>query len=188
MTEPLKVKIRKVDSLAPYWRNPRKNDDTVDALAESITRYGFTQPIVIDPEGTIVAGHTRYKAALKLGLATVPTVTIGADLAREYRIVDNAVGAQSDWDIAKLIPELRALELDMQPFFGDELDVAAILRDTTFSADPVTNAGMAGADDALAGQFATGDATKFIGITCPHCGGDFNIKEADFHARPSGSQ
>ena len=57
-----------ISELKPYENNPRRNDAAVDALAESIKRFGFNQPIVIDENGVIVAGHTRYKAALKLGL------------------------------------------------------------------------------------------------------------------------
>ena len=60
--------IKSLDELKPYENNPRRNDAAVDALAESIKRFGFNQPIVIDENGVIVAGHTRYKAALKLGL------------------------------------------------------------------------------------------------------------------------
>jgi ParB-like chromosome segregation protein Spo0J len=66
------IEIRAIDSIRPYEHNPRKNDSAVDAVAASLREFGFRQPIVVDSEGVIIAGHTRYKAALKLGLAKVP--------------------------------------------------------------------------------------------------------------------
>ena len=66
------VEMRPVDSVRPYHGNPRRNDHAVDAVARSLREFGFRQPIVVDSDGLIVVGHTRYKAALKLGLAEVP--------------------------------------------------------------------------------------------------------------------
>ena len=63
-----------ISAVKPYEKNPRKNDKAVDGVAESIKQFGFKQPIVIDKNDVIVAGHTRYKAALKLGLDTVPAL------------------------------------------------------------------------------------------------------------------
>lgn len=65
---------KKLNEIKPYENNPRKNDKAVEAVANSITEFGFKVPIVIDKDGTIVAGHTRYKAARKLGLKTIPCV------------------------------------------------------------------------------------------------------------------
>ena len=68
----MQVELRPIASIRPYENNPRVNDQAVDAVAASIREFGFRQPIVIDEAGVIVVGHTRYKAALKLGLETVP--------------------------------------------------------------------------------------------------------------------
>ncbi len=81
-----------ISAVKPYEKNPRKNENAVNGVAESIKKFGFQQPLVIDKDGVIVAGHTRYKAALQLGLDTVPCVRAN-DLTPEqikaYRILDN---------------------------------------------------------------------------------------------------
>ena len=66
--------FRRIEEIKPYEHNPRKNDAAVEAVAASIREFGFRQPIVVDAEGVIIVGHTRYKAALKLGLETVPVL------------------------------------------------------------------------------------------------------------------
>lgn len=71
----MKIEQWDIDRLPPYEKNPRRNDKAVQAVAESIRRFGFRQPIVVDREGVIVVGHTRYKAAMKLGLRTVPSTS-----------------------------------------------------------------------------------------------------------------
>ena|SRR5205807_500530 len=86
------VELRPLASIRPYERNPRVNDQAVDAVAASIREFGFRQPIVVDEDGVIVVGHTRYKAALKLGLENVPVhVATGLTPAqiKAYRIADN---------------------------------------------------------------------------------------------------
>ena len=84
----------------PYEKNPRKNDDAVKYVAESIQQFGFKVPIVIDTNGVIIAGHTRYKASKKLGLKEVPCI-IADDLTEEqikaYRLADNKVSELSEW-------------------------------------------------------------------------------------------
>ena len=82
---------RPSDAIRPYDKNPRKNDPAVDAVARSITDYGFRQPIVVDADGVIVVGHTRWKAAQKLGLKQVPVhvADLPPEKAKAYRIADN---------------------------------------------------------------------------------------------------
>jgi ParB-like chromosome segregation protein Spo0J len=70
----MNIEDRPIGSIRPYHKNPRINDQAVDAVAASIREFGFRQPIVVDEEGVIIVGHTRYKAALKLGLETVPSM------------------------------------------------------------------------------------------------------------------
>lgn len=65
---------KNIDELMPYEKNPRKNDAAVDKVAESIQEFGFKVSIVVDKDNVIAAGHTRYKAAKKLGLETVPCI------------------------------------------------------------------------------------------------------------------
>ena len=98
--------------LKPYENNPRNNDNAVDAVAESIKNFGFKVPIVIDAENVIVAGHTRYKAALKLGLEKIPCI-IADDLTpeqvRAFRVVDNKTSEFATWAVKDLNAELATL-------------------------------------------------------------------------------
>src|SRR5438874_9517073 len=120
---------RPIASVRPYDQNPRINDPAVDAVAASIKEFGFRQPIVVDEQGVIIVGHTRYKAALKLGLTEVPVhVAIGLTpaQAKAYRIADNQTATMSQWDDDRLPLELAELQemgfdLDLTGFSGDEL-------------------------------------------------------------------
>lgn len=111
--------------LKPYEKNPRKNDDAVKYVQESIKQFGFKVPIIIDKDNVIVAGHTRYKAAKKLGLKTVPCI-IADDLTDEqikaFRLADNKVAEKAEWDFDLLADELDDLfDFDMGVFgFGTE--------------------------------------------------------------------
>jgi len=78
----MQIKLKDINSVQPYVRNPRINDNAVDAVAASIREFGFRQPIVVDSDGVIIAGHVRYKAALKMGLSKVP-VHVATDLTPE---------------------------------------------------------------------------------------------------------
>jgi DNA modification methylase len=123
------VEERPTDTIRPYHHNPRVNDPAVDAVAASIQAFGFRQPLVVDEAGVIIVGHTRYKAAVKLGLATVPVhVAVGLSpaQAKAYRIADNQTATLSTWDDDKLPLELMALQqegfdLDLTGFSGDDL-------------------------------------------------------------------
>ena len=103
----------------PYKNNPRKNDGAMDAVAESIRQYGFLVPLVISAEHEIITGHTRYKAAQKLGLTSVPCV-IADELTEEqikaFRLVDNKVGELAEWDVDLLPLELADIAQDLSPF------------------------------------------------------------------------
>jgi DNA modification methylase len=120
---------RPTRSITPYDNNPRHNEAAVDAVAASLREFGFRQPIVVDEAGVIIVGHTRYKAALKLGLETVP-VHVAAGLTpaqvKAYRIADNQTATLSGWDDDKLPLELAALQgldfdLALTGFSPDEL-------------------------------------------------------------------
>jgi DNA modification methylase len=111
------IEQRPISSIKPYYRNPRVNDAGVDAVAASIKEFGFLQPIVVDEENVIIVGHTRYRAALKLGLEMVPVhVAKGLSPAqvKAYRIADNQTASLSYWD-DKLLP-LELLELQDMKF------------------------------------------------------------------------
>lgn len=89
----MKIELRKLADIRPYEHNPRHNDDAVDAVAASLREFGFRQPIVVDAEGVIIVGHTRYKAALKLGLDKVP-VHVAKDLTHPFGLVGGSKDAR----------------------------------------------------------------------------------------------
>ncbi len=109
----MKIEPRKLADIRPYEKNPRHNDDAVSAVVDSIREFGFRQPIVVDGDGVIVCGHTRWKAAKKLGLKKVP-VHVAADLSPEqvkaYRLADNQTADLADWNFDLLPIELADLQ------------------------------------------------------------------------------
>ncbi|VTU02524.1 adenine methyltransferase : ParB-like partition protein OS=Sutterella wadsworthensis 2_1_59BFAA GN=HMPREF9465_00225 PE=4 SV=1: ParBc: N6_N4_Mtase [Gemmataceae bacterium] len=109
------VEMRPIGSIKPYENNPRLNDASVDAVAASLKEFSWRQPLVVDEADVIIVGHTRYKAAKKLGLTEVP-VHVARGLtpaqARAYRIADNQTATLSQWDDDKLALELVALQHD----------------------------------------------------------------------------
>lgn len=119
MEEHMQIVYRGVEEITPYEHNPRKNDEAVDAVAASIEEFGFKVPIVIDKDGVIVAGHTRLKAAKKLGLTEVPCV-VADDLTdeqvRAFRLADNKVSEFSKWITDKLKQEIDGISIDMTQF------------------------------------------------------------------------
>lgn len=123
----MKIQNVKIEKVIPYENNPRNNDEAVKYVAESIKEFGWQQPIVVDKDFIIIAGHTRLKAAEELGLREVP-VTIADKLTDEqvkaYRLADNKVGEIATWNDSALFDELNELvemDFDMEPF-GFEIE------------------------------------------------------------------
>ena len=131
----MKIELWNVTDVKPYEKNPRINDQAVDAVAASLKEFGFRQPIVVDADGVVIVGHTRLKGAIKLGLAKVP-VHVARDLTpaqiKAYRIADNQTATLAEWDMDLLpieLKDLQDLEFDMSLLgFGAE-DMAAMLAD-----------------------------------------------------------
>jgi DNA modification methylase len=140
------IELRDIDSVTPYDKNPRLNDGAVDAVAKSLQTFGWRQPIVVDKDGVIVVGHTRHRAAQKLGMTKVP-VHVAHELtpeqARAYRIADNATADNSTFDYELLpleIQELEAMNFDLSTLgFSDE-QLADIMA-------PPANAGLVDPDE-----------------------------------------
>ena len=121
----MNVQEMPIGDIKPYERNPRKNAAAVDYVANSIKEFGFKQPIVVDADHVIVVGHTRWLAAKKLKMKTVP-VLVADDLtpeqAKAYRLADNKTNEFSEWDDDLLDLEMDDLsDIDMS-LFGFELD------------------------------------------------------------------
>lgn len=152
-----------IQDITPYPSNPRDNNQTaVDKVAQSIKEFGFNQPIVVDKNNVIIAGHTRYMAAHKLGLDDVPVVVanhLTDDQARAYRIADNRVAQESTWDDSLLLQEISALDengdLFNELFVGfDPDELARIL-------DPITD--VTDADDEAPAVDMDSDADSKLG-------------------------
>lgn len=126
----MQITNMKIEDVHPYEKNPRFNDDAVDAVAKSIAEFGWRNPIVVDKDHVVVCGHTRLKAAQRMGLAEVP-VHVAADLTSEqiqaYRIADNKTAEIAEWNYDLLPLEIRELQdadfdLSLLGFDTDELD------------------------------------------------------------------
>ncbi|MBX3387184.1 MAG: ParB N-terminal domain-containing protein [Phycisphaeraceae bacterium] len=130
----MKIEIRLLADITPYENNPRLNDTAVDAVAASLREFGFRQPIVVDETGVIVCGHTRYKAALKLGLTKAP-VHVAKDLTpaqiKAYRIADNKSAELAEWNYDLLpieLGELKGMDYDLSLLGFDEGELAKLLN------------------------------------------------------------
>ncbi len=129
----MKVELWPLKRIKPYEKNPRKNDTAVDAVADSIDRFGFRQPIVVDESGMIVVGHTRWKAAKKLAIEKVPVHVakgLSPEDAKAYRIADNQLNTIATWDFELLpgeLSELKGLGFDLSKLGFDDDELAKLL-------------------------------------------------------------
>lgn len=125
--------------LKPYEKNPRKNKNRIDPVARSIKEFGFKQPIVIDKDNVIIAGHTRFLAAKKLGMERVPCIRaedLTDEQVRAYRLADNKTAEFAEWDTDLLTEELlRITDIDMH-VFGFDADTYSDDYFTTEAAEP----------------------------------------------------
>ena len=146
----MKLQKLKLADIEPYKNNPRKNDAAVNAVAESIRQCSYITPIIVDEDGVILAGHTRYKALKKLGYQECEVVIV-SDLTeaqkKKYRLYDNKTAEMASWDQRKLSVELR--DVDFQGYdFGQPK--VALPDEETEEAGPKT-------------------------MTCPCCGEVFEV-------------
>lgn len=122
----MKVQNVSIDSIKPYENNPRDNDGGVDAVANSIKEFGWQQPIVVDNDNVIIVGHTRYKAAKKLGMDKVPVVVadnLSDEQVKAYRLADNKTSELTNWNLDLLDDELNEiLDIDMEDFGFENVD------------------------------------------------------------------
>ena len=130
----MKIELRSMNSIRPYDKNPRINDDAVEAVMASLREFGFRQPIVVDTDGVIICGHTRFKAAQRLGLEQVP-VHVATDLTpaqiKAYRIADNQTASLAEWNYDLLpieLADLQGLDFDLNLLGFDADELAKILN------------------------------------------------------------
>lgn len=119
------LKTLSLGDIHPYERNPRINDKAVEPVMKSIQKDGYRARIIVDKDGVIIAGHTRYEAMKRLGW-TEAEVWIADDMSPEqiadYRIRDNLTADFAEWDFSELEAEIQELDLDfdMSEFEGFE--------------------------------------------------------------------
>ena len=117
----MKLQKLKLADIKPYENNPRKNDDAVNAVAESIRQCSYITPIIVDEDHVIIAGHTRYKALKALGEESAECLIcdgLSEEQKKKYRFLDNKTGEKATWDLMKLEVELEGLDLEGFDFFG----------------------------------------------------------------------
>ena len=122
----MKIFDMNIEELIEYENNPRKNEGTIDVVANSIKEFGFKVPIVIDKNNVIITGHTRLKAAKKLGMEKVPCLIaddLTEDQIKAFRLVDNKTSEFANWDFELLNEELMNLnDLDMTKFGFENIE------------------------------------------------------------------
>ena len=166
MSKKIEIKINPnlrqipIDHLVPYAKNPRKIQKAIPLVAESIKSFGFNVPITINNmiDKIIVSGHTRYEAAKKLGMENVPYIELNhlSDMdIRKYRLADNRVSDESEWDKNLLRTELAELELN------SKLD-AEWFKNIGFTQEEIAQA--------LAGTMKEQEEAKQKTFECPKCG------------------
>ena len=163
----MKLEKLKLEEIRPYENNPRKNDEAVNAVAESIRQCSYITPIIVDENHVIIAGHTRYKALVALGESEAECLVcdgLTEEQKKKYRFLDNKTGEKAAWDLMKLEVELEGLDLEGFDFFGMAVNL------------PVDGDGT-GTNKELTGS--TELDTEVFGdeefkYECPNCGFRFN--------------
>lgn len=159
-----------IDSIVPYWRNPRNSDQAVDHVARSIEEYGYQAPIIVDQKMTIIVGHTRYRALKQLGYteAAVLISPLTPRQAKAYRIIDNRTSEYATWNPDHLTQELKELDTSIADNYFPHITLTPDFTDT----DPYTDTDVTTTQQQLADQFTnqnTRTLANHITLHCPHC-------------------
>jgi hypothetical protein len=166
-----------IDSVRPYWRNPRRiPQEAVDKVAASLREYGWQQPIVTDREGVVIVGHTRLAAAKQLGYSSVlvSVSDLSDEQARQYRLIDNRTAEMAQWDMDALSTELREFDSALLADFFPEVDLR--IGDTAGSRD-VTQGDIDGAREKIT-RVSEADpaAVHTTEVVCPACFHAFAVR------------
>lgn len=163
----------KLSDITPYEGNPRKiSPEAIEAVRKSIDEFGYVQPIVVDPAGVIVAGHTRYEALKSLGREETDVIVarLSDKKLQQYRLADNRAGELSSWDMDALVLEVREWETDLlEDFFPDiDLEIGQI-EDAQTTNEDVERA----AERATTVSVGT---SPMVAVDCPDCGETFEVR------------
>lgn len=122
----MKIQKVKLSDIFPYYNNPRDNARAVEPVMESLKKFGFIKPIMVDKNMVIICGHTRYIAAYQAGCEYVPIIVsdMPEEQAKRFRILDNKIAEKSQFDETELIEELKKMQApkEMQAFFFEDID------------------------------------------------------------------
>lgn len=191
-----------IDKIIPYWNNARDNSKAIKPVEESIKKYGFNQPLVVDKSFEIICGHTRYFALMNLGYKEVPCIVADLDeeKAKQYRIADNKTSEFASWDEEKLIRELRTMNVpaDLQDFFFEPIDQLLgfdmnFTPSNTYDTEQSPEEAQADFEKEMkrqekenssfeskikkAEENLSQDKTEYIEMPCPHCGEIIRMKK-----------
>ena len=179
-----KLEIKKIplSEIKPYFRNPRKNVETVKLLKESIKRYGFNVPLVLDKKKVIITGHARYLALQSMGEKAAFCVIsdMSEKLAREYRIDDNKIAESSTWLESELYMELRELDpVIMKKLLPDMKEMYSELKvdNVGITGDEIQKMGKV-LDHRFEEKAKEGNDRK-IEVECPECHDIFYVNKDD---------
>jgi len=176
------IKIEKINIslIKPYWRNPRYNKNVVEPLVESIKKFGFNVPLVVDKDNVIITGHSRYKALLQLDYKEIPCIV--SDMserdAKEYRIADNKISELSSWNTDLLKKEV----MELKEVIGFEEDELKELLKGFEESEGVTMETYNKVDEQLNNKFNDLVEERIndnIKIMCPHCLKEFEMNKSD---------
>lgn len=192
----MEVKEIEIEKIIPYWNNARDNKKAIKPVEESIKKFGFNQPLVVDKNLEIICGHTRYFALMNLGYKKVPCIIADLDeeKARQYRIADNKTSEFAEWDEDKLIRELRTMNIpdEMQDFFFEPIDEllgfnANFVPEGDYEVDETAQQeGIESTEKSrekikeqqkkIEGELQQ-EKTEYIEVACPKCGEIIRIKK-----------
>ena len=184
-TDTHQVTMRPLDAVKPYASNPRFNEAAIERVAELIREYGFTQPILLDPDNVIIAGHSRYLAARQVGLEQVPTITLShltPEQVRAYRIADNRSAEYSTWNWLVLGDELTELsragvDLSTTAFPDSQIEQILESLETYTPGSSQVNASETAMADAAARLAAVANPQgSRHDVECPKCGHPFSVE------------
>lgn len=159
----MRMVVLKLEDIKPYPNNPRHNENAVEAVAESIRQCSYVQPIIVDEDHVVLAGHTRLKALELLGVPAADVIVVeGLDdeTKRKYRYLDNKTGEAAEWDLKKLEEELEELNLGDLDFFNLEAEAFEVKERKELS----------GAIEIGVEEFED----EQFNYECPECGFRFN--------------
>jgi site-specific DNA-methyltransferase (adenine-specific) len=183
----MKIQTKKLSEIKPYWRNARKNDRTIDALKQSIKKYGYNQPISIDAEGVIITGHARYKALMQLGYDEINVIIVdhlSDKKVKEYRIADNKTHELTLWNNEDLVLEMREIDNveDMQAYFPN-INLNNWLEDSVgFNLNDMSPEDFKSKEEKMNNVMTDINQSHLdqtIDVTCPHCLAEFALKKSD---------